>query len=90
MTAELRTEDKVCKVTGAFNIFAEIIAYLYTVWFSYLVKKMVTSPTSNFSKLSLIAHITSLLGALLGLLIISLTYGFGLTVSLYSFNLVLM
>lgn len=57
-----------------------MVAYLYTVWFSYFVKKMVTSPTSNFHKLSIISHVVTYLLSFLGVLAIGLTFGFGLSV----------
>ncbi len=56
------------------------MAYIYTVWFSYFVKKMVTSPTSNFFKLSLLAHAVTITTTVVAMLAIGFTTGFGLSV----------
>lgn len=62
-------------------MFSEVVAFLYIVWFSYLVKKMVSSPTSNFQSLSLLAHVITFLMATVFSISIALTFGFGLSVS---------
>eukprot|EP00347_Sterkiella_histriomuscorum_P022007 403332010 len=59
-----------------------MMAFSYLVWFSYLVKKMVTSPTSNFQSLTMTAHIVTILSSCVFSLAIFLTFGFGLSSTL--------
>jgi hypothetical protein len=70
-----------CSVTGGLNLFTEMVAFFYIVWFSYLVKRMVSSPTSNFQSLTLLAHVLTYLLATVFTVSIALTFGFGLSVS---------
>ena len=69
-----------CNITGIANIFSEMCAFVYIVWFSYLVKRMVTNPTSNFRVLTLLAHAVTITIAVSFVLIINFTLGFGLSV----------
>jgi hypothetical protein len=75
-------QDVGCRITGTLSVFSEISATIRLVWVSYLVKRMVTSPTSNFKVLSIIANVSIFLGALIFVIIIFFTFGFSVSVSL--------
>ena len=66
-----------------------MVAFLYIVWFSYLVKRMVSSPTSNFQALTALAHVITYLIATLFTIAIGFIFGFGLSVCPYFLSIVL-
>jgi hypothetical protein len=77
---------RLCYVTGILAAIACNSAFIYVVWFSYLMKRIVSNPTSNFRKLSIIVHITTILATVAFVLIAGFGFGFGLSVfALYRF-----
>ncbi|MFS8160514.1 MAG: hypothetical protein ACMG6E_09990 [Candidatus Roizmanbacteria bacterium] len=52
--------SSLCKATGFLNLYTEFLSYFYIASLSYLMKKMVTSPTSNFYIITKIQHIATI------------------------------
>ena len=52
------------------------------MWLSYLVKKKIKEPTSNFKVLGIFAHLSTLVFSVLFVVAINYTFGFGIGVNL--------
>ena len=74
------SDSGICRITGFFNLFCEFSCFLYIVFLSYIMKKMIVDPTCNFTLITLIAHFTSLGLTLAMLTIVGVFFGFGLSV----------
>lgn len=69
-----------CGITGAISVFVEMCAFTYSVWLTYLVKRLVTNPTSSFKVVSAVAHLLTPLLALGFIICIYIFNGFGVSV----------
>lgn len=75
------SKDRFCQVSGAIRITAELLAFIYTVWYSFIIKKMVSDPTYNSKKLTLISHISTFLISAIMVILVQFMSGFGISVT---------
>jgi hypothetical protein len=53
-------ENKNCKISAGFNIVTEMSAYFYLMSYSYIMKKKITSLTTNLRTLVIVLHVISI------------------------------
>ncbi len=71
---------ELCKATGFLNLYTEFLSYFYIASLSYLMKKMVTSPTSNFYVITKILHIATISVATVIVVLGYFYFNYGLSV----------
>ncbi len=80
--------DRYCNLNGGISLTTEMIAYFYLFSYSFIMKKNITSITSNITNIVLKLHVTSLsLPLIIYIACFFLDEGFGPSVSFVFFNL---
>jgi hypothetical protein len=72
--------DKFCSATAFFSLYSEFLSFLYIAGLSYIIKRRIKHPTSDFFTINLSVHVLSICVSTVMTAIAGAVFGYGLSV----------